>query len=242
MAYTDDEVQRQLQEEAAKRGVTYDDSDLQDVRRRDNSQSAVDMALGKYDTRASNIPNQDEHAPDVAKTPAQAWNASAQTTGRSDDLYDQLKMRIDRANGPVDPNDPIIKGQADAFRAEQTRGSRDFLSNLAEKAGPYGNLRGEQRMAAEKVGQNSSNFLAELLSREQGARRDEAGQALGLFSGQVTGDQNRELQGALGFGDLNLRGELGRRGLNQNQDQFLRELALRQWQLGDQSDYNWASL
>jgi hypothetical protein len=30
--------------------------------------------------------------------------------------------------------------------------------------------------------------------------------------------------------------------MNINADQFLRELALREWQLGDDSDYRWASL
>jgi hypothetical protein len=77
--------------------------------------------------------------------------------------------------------------------------------------------------------------------------------------------------GQLGFADLDLRSQLGNRGFdiqsqlgnrgydiqsqlgnrnidlgyytagNQN-DQFLRELALRQWQLGDQSNWNWAQL
>lgn len=250
MDYTDEDLQQRLQDEAAKRGVSYDQSDLEDVRRRDNSQAGLDIALRKYDTRANNIPNQDEHAAAaMPATPAQAWNASAQTQGRSNALYDELQKRITGANAPVDPNNPIIKGQVDTFRADQTRASRDYLSNIAERSGPLANIRGEQRMASEKLGQNVSGFQSELLAREQAAQREQASQALGLSSSMLTADQNRELQGALGFGDLNLRGELGRgqlalgnRGLDQNQDQFLRELALRQWDLGNQNDYRWAGL
>lgn len=243
---TQDEIDQQLRDSAAAKGVAYDQSDSDDVARRGNTQDALDMANRKYDMRASNTPNQDEHAPD---TPTQAWTANAQTQGRSDDLYSQLKMRIDRANGPVDPNDPIIKGQSDAFNAQQTRASRDYLSNIAEKSGSLANIRGEQRMASEKLGQNTSSFLAQLLAREQGARRDEASQALGLEGSQLTADQNRDLSGQLGFGDLALRDKLGsgqlalgNRGLDVNNDQFLRQLAQRQWEDQDSSDYNWAQL
>lgn len=198
--------------------------------------------------RASNTPNQDEHAP-AAATPTQAWTANPQTAGLSSDLYTELQSRIAGANTPVDPNDPIIKAQSDAYNAQQTRASRSYLSNIAEKAGPLANIAGEQRMASEKLGQNQSDFLAQLMSTEQGARRDAASQALGLEGSQLTSDQNRDLQGQLGFGQLALNDKLGsgqlalgNRTLDTNSDEFLRQLAQRQWEDQDSSDLNWAQL
>jgi hypothetical protein len=192
-----------------------------------------------------------------------------QAKERSDALYSTLNTRANQSL-QVGADDPIIKGQVDAFRAEQNRAGRNYLSDVAESSGPYANLRGEQRMAAEKIGQGTSGFQAELLARELGARRDEVSQALGQEGSMLSGDQARNLQALqaslgqaigeanvglgsrnldLGFADLALRDKLGtgslglqQQGLNQGNDQFLRELGLRQWDLGDQSDYRWASL
>lgn len=240
---TDEERIQQEYQDSLGRAATPDElsSDLANTQKYGFDTGQYGGVQATIANRATNLPGQGEHD-NTAKTPSQAWNASAQTTGRSNSLYDELSKRIAGANAPVDPNDPLIHGQVATFGAAQERAKRDYLSNIAEKAGPLANLRGEQRMAAEKLGQNVSGFQSELLAREQAARRDQAGQALGLFSGQISGDQNRELQSALGFGDLNLRDKLGTRGLDQNMTQFLKELALRQWQLGDQSDYQWATL
>lgn len=294
--FTDDELTRRLQDEAQKRGVTFDQSDVQDVNRRDNSQAGLDMALRKYDTRATNTPNQDGGS-NANQPPAQAWNNQAQSSqqGLYPDWYKELMTRnldmqqqqqtqnTDRSNAlystldtrakqglAVNAQDPIISGQVDAFRAEQERAKRNDISNVAEQIGPYGNIRGEQRMAAERVGQNTSGFQAELMGRELSARRDEIAQALQSQGAMLSGDQTRALQSqlaamdqaikeanantsatsvgnqfTLGQGQLALgQGQLalGNRGLDTSNDQFLRELGLRQWQLGDQSNFMWAGL
>jgi hypothetical protein len=110
-------------------------------------------------------------------------------------------------------------------------------------------------------GDQQRALQAQLAQMDQAIR--EAG--VGLQSQQI------QQTGQLGFADLDLRSQLGNRGFdiqsqlgnrgydiqsqlgnrnidlgyytagNQN-DQFLRELALRQWQLGDQSNWNWAQL
>jgi hypothetical protein len=205
----------------------------------------------------------------MANNVQQNLTDSIQAKGRSDNLYGQLAARGQQGLN-VNPNDPIIKGQVDAFNAAQQRSGRDYLGQAAESQGPLANLRGEQRMAQEKIGQNTGSFQAELMSRELGARRDEIQNALSQQGAMLSGDQQRNLQGqlaqmnqalgeanaqtsrtgmenqfTLGQGQLALGRDslaLQKSGQAQNNDQFLRELALRQWDTGDQSDYRWASL
>lgn len=197
---------------------------------------------------------------------AQQQAAQAETKQRADSLYTSLDARAKQGLS-VNANDPIIKGQVDAFSAGQERSRRNYLSDVAERSGPYANIRGEQRMTAEKVGQGTSAFQAELLGRELSARREEIADALAMQGSLLSGDQTRNLQAQLaqldqaikeagiatqrdlGFGDLDLRDRLGtgqlalgNRQLDSANDNFLRELALREWDLGDQSDYRWASL
>lgn len=248
----------------------------------------------------------------TVQTPAQSWNAApaaapvdqfpawyrdlmtqqvqqqqaqqAATTQKADALYGQLNDRATQGL-QINASDPIIKGQVDAYGAAGERSRRNYLSDVAEQGGPYQNMRGEQRMTAEKLGQGTSAFQAELLGRELGARRDEIANALQTQGAILSADQQRNLtqqlaqmdqaikeagvglqgqglaqQGALGFAGLDLQRQLGMggldlqrtlglgglglqaRGQDLSQDQFLRELALRQWDLGDQSDFRWANL
>ena len=249
--------------------------------------------------------------PTTAAPPAQAWNdpgvsqainaqtdlirqqmsmlserqkaADAQAAAQAqqrDQLYGQLKSRADQST-QIDANDPIIKGQVDVFRNEQDRAQRNYLSDAAESSGPYENLRGQQRMAAEHTGQAVGGFQAELLGRELSSRRAEIADALGSMRGMLTADQQANLQtelstldkqmqavglsgqnagltsqSALGFGNLGLgyagldvqkqlgMGDLALRGRGQDltYDQFLRELAQRQWEAGDNSRFRWANL
>jgi len=204
---------------------------------------------------------------------AAAAARDAEQKTRRDALYGELMSRAQQGT-QIDANDPIIKGQVDAFRNEQTRAKRDYLSDVAEASGPIANLRGEQRMAAEKTGQAVGGFQAELLGRELMSRRAEIENALNSARGLLTAEQQagltREMslldnqmqslglsaqntaltsQNALGFAGLDLNRTLGlgqlalgRRGQDLSMDQFLRELALREWDLGNQNDFRWASL
>lgn len=228
--------------------------------------------------RATNTPNSDGGS-NANQPPAQQWNtggnglfpdwyqglmsqsiqqqqqAAADAKSRSDALYSTLDQRAKQGLG-VTADDPTVKPQVDAFRAEQDRSQRNYLGDLAERSGPFANLRGEQRRSAEGVGQATSGFQAQLLSREIQSRRDEIAQALSAQGALLSGDQQRALQQELAqmdqaLGEANAKTSansvanqfsLGQQGLNQSQDQFLRELALRQWQAGDNSQYQWASL
>lgn len=236
--------------------------------------------------RATNTPNSDGGG-NANQSPTQAWNsgggnslfpdwyqqlmtrqvgdqeaASAQAKQRSDALYSTLSDRAGQSLN-VNASDPIIANQVNAYRAEQDRSSRNYLGDLAEQSGPYANLRGEQRSAAEKVGQNTGSFQAQLIGGELQSRRAEIAQALSQQGGMLSGDQQRALQAQLAqmdqaIAEANAKtsassvanqfslGQQGlglqAQGLNQSNDQFLKELALRQWQAQDNSNLGWAQL
>lgn len=139
---------------------------------------------------------------------------------KRDALYTQLQGRAQQSQ-QIDPNDPIIKNQVDIFRANQERAWRNLKSDAAESGDPLGATR--ERMAAERTGQATGGFQAELMARELMSRRAEIADALTSMGGildanQVAGLQ-RELasmdnsikQYQLGQGDrdIDLRRELG---------------------------------
>lgn len=167
---------------------------------------------------------------------AQAAAQDAERKQKADNLYNTWLGRSQQALN-IDRNDPIIRAQADAYRANEDRSSRNYLSDLAESAGPLANLRGEQRMASERVGQRTGAFEAELLGRELTTRRNEIAQALSAMGGMLSADQQVGLQRELAILDQAIR-ERGlalqsqsldqdwQRALLQN-NQFMADLGLR---------------
>lgn len=255
---TVDELYEQLKQRGAAKGVSVDESYKQDLARTyqgdpnsgagaRNSDDIFKGLSDQIDKRASNTPNQG--APSAqSSSPAQAWNQQPSQPDNSAGhaFYQQLLDRSKQSLS-VDPNDPAIKSQTDAFRAEQTRAGRDYVSDQAERLGPYagGALEGERRIAAEHAGQATASFQGELMGRELSARRDEIAQALSLLSGRLSATEQMALQRELAQIDAQLRSrglDLQERGLDMSGDQFARELALRAFQVGDQSALNWASL
>lgn len=156
------------------------------------------------------------------------------TAGTGDDLIAQLMQRAQQSITPS-RTDPTIRAQADAYSANVDRASRNYVSDVAEREGPYGNIEGYRRMAAERAGQASGAFEAELLGREQDARRGEVQNALGQWGGLLSGDLGMGLQRELGYMNNDQRTQ----DRNQQMDQFLRELALRQYDTTNRWDYNW---
>lgn len=157
---------------------------------------------------------------------------TAGTDPRRQQFFEELMSRI-RANDAIPGRDnPVVRAQADAYSAQQTREMRDYLADLAESEGPNANLRGEQRMAAEMAGRNSGQFEAELIGREQDARRAQTQAMLGQVVNLLDVDSQQALQRELGLNDLDLR----KAQLAQSGDEFLRELALREWDLTNRND------
>ena len=117
----------------------------------------------------------------------------AQRKAKADELYGQLRTRSQTALD-VNPNTSYIKAQVDPYRAAQTRSMRDFISDTAEAEGPLGNIRGEERMAAERVGQNTANFQGGLIGEDIRAKRAEIADALNSMRGMLSADQQANLQ------------------------------------------------
>lgn len=161
---------------------------------------------------------------------AKAEEEKAKAQALRDKLYQQLLDRATQGT-KIDKNDAIIRAQADAYNATTDRSTRNYLADLAEQAGPNTNLRGEQRMAAEKSGQAEAGFEAELMGRELQARREEIQNALTEMGSLLTADQQAALQKELAVMDNALK----KLALDQNNDQFLKDLDYRKQQLAQQN-------
>lgn len=156
--------------------------------------------------------------------PAASSADSGGSAGLSDPRADQLfNMLLGRAQQglAIDRNDPRIRAQSDAYAANAERSRRNYLADLAEQEGPIANLRGEQRLSAERMGQATGAFEAELLGRELTARREEIAQALASMQGLLTTDQQLTLQRELALIDDATR----RLQIDQQGQQFGQQLA-----------------
>lgn len=152
---------------------------------------------------------------------------------RRTELYDLLMGRAGQGLN-IDRTNPIIRSQADAYSANEERARRNYISDTAERLGPQANIRGEQRMAAERMGQRTGAFEAELMGRELTARRQEISEALSLLGGLLSDDQRLALQRELGLLDNAFRHQ----SLQSNNDQFAAQLG---FNYADRSNY-WDSL
>lgn len=175
-------------------------------------------------------------------SPAQQWNAqpAPQQASPGGDLMNLLMQRIQRPD--VTANDPTVRSQADAYSANQTRGSRNYIADLAEKAGPLANLQGESRMASERAAQASGSFEAETLARVQAQRAQEIEQELQLYGSLLSDQQRMALQRELQQMQLQQNQSQFGASQAQAQDQFLRELALREAGQNNAFDLGWAQL
>jgi hypothetical protein len=178
-------------------------------------------------------------APVQYQTPAQQWNAqpAPQQGQPGGDLFKLLMDRIQQPATP-DANDPTIRRQADAFNANTERSMRNYLADVAEKQGPYGSIGNETRLANERAGQAGGAFEAELFARAEADRRDEIMQSLQLYGSLMNADQRMGLEREL----ANLDFQSQAQGRTLQNDQFLRELALRETGQNNSMDLAWASL
>jgi hypothetical protein len=243
------------QELRARGGNLYDPSDLEGIKRNTSYTDAagnstgmsVDQALQNqtniYGQRAATQQTGGQQAPQY-QTPTQQWNAQPEMQGRSDDLYKLLMERATQGTA-VNRNDPNIRAQVDPVVAQQERASRNYLDEIAERSGPLANMQGERRLAAERSGQAAGAFESEVIGREIAARRDEIAQALQLYGSRLTADQQMGLQRELASLEAALSREgmgLQRYGMDQSNDQFLRELALREFDTTNKWDYAWSGV
>lgn len=165
-------------------------------------------------------------------TPTATPATPATPDPRRSAMFDSLLARIRENSGTASADNPIVRAQADAYAAQEERSRRDYLADLAEREGPLANLRGEQRMGYERRGQRVGAFQAELMAREQMAMRDQLKTAYDQAIRMLDFESAEALQREMAAIDQQLRG----RQLDQSQDQFLRELGLREWDLLNRND------
>lgn len=155
---------------------------------------------------ASTVPYTPSTPPSIP--PGSIFETPGATGPQSGPLFDLLMRRATQSLD-IDSTDPIIKAQTDAYGARQERASRNYLSGLAERAGPSANIGAEARSSAEQAGQATGAFEAELIGRELSTRRQEIEGALSGAAGLLTAEQQMQLQE-----------ELAKISLAQQQHQF----------------------
>jgi hypothetical protein len=173
------------------------------------------------------------------------WN---QPNPSRDALFQQLMARATQGTA-VNANDPNIRQQVDPAVAQMERAKRNYLGDMAEKAGPLGNIAGETRMANERFGQHAGLFEGEIIGREIQAKRDEIESALQMAIGMGNHDMALQLQRQLAeMGDRSRSADRAQQqsqflsSQNQANDQFMRELALREYDTNQGWDYRWAGI
>ncbi len=168
-------------------------------------------------------------------TTGSTGSTSGSTSGTNSDYSDLYNLLMQRAKQSleVNPNDPIIKGQTDAFRATQDRGIRDYLSQSAEKGGNNSNLGASTRSAYEHAGQNTAAMQSQLMQNELNSRRTEIQNALSESGSLLTAHDQLALQRELGLINaeiqrlsVNNQFNLGQQQITSNNDQFMARFGL----------------
>lgn len=121
---------------------------------------------------------------------AQAAPAMAPVSQRDpawDALYNQLLQRSQQSLN-VTGDEPVIKSQVDALRAQANRDRTQQLKEAAERGGPYatGALANEARISGENIGLQAGSLRARLMGDEIMARREEIRDALSGAQGMVS--------------------------------------------------------
>lgn len=166
------------------------------------------------------------------------FNRQPEKTPVQSAYQDALLKYMKRGQETPSLDDPILGPQAEVYRVAQQRGQERSRRVNAERAAATG--QSESGYLDNKINEgvqtqnfNTANFNANLLGQEMSKRRDELQAALQLASATGNAEAERELrnrlaqvsaamqqqglnlQGQLGFGDLDLRWALGTEGLNQ---------------------------
>lgn len=146
-------------------------------------------------------------------------------------LFNLLMKRANMSE-VIDPNDPVIKAQTDAYRSEGVNARRDFLAQQAEQAGPYGNLRSEERRSAEQLGKSVGGFQGQVMQQELNRKTAQIEAALSGAQGFLTDQQRMALQNELTRLQLAQQESQFGRNLKQQGSQFDRSLSMQKDQFG----------
>jgi len=169
---------------------------------------------------------------------AQALDWISRYSGRLDDPWgsitpppepqtvDGLIQQLLNRGMTFDPNDPVFKGQTDAFQRANQRSTARKRAALAERAAARGGINAggfdvdTERLLSEQ-GENEQAFEANLAGQELNKQRDQVMRALEIGAGRLS-DQERnaltqklaDLDAAIRREGLSLQKLLGMRGLD----------------------------
>lgn len=155
--------------------------------------------------------------------------------GISTELYNMLLSRAKQGT-TIDRNDPNIRQQVDPMTAQMERARRNYLADAAEGLGPGVNLRGEERLAMERAGQQSGLLESQVIGRELENRRAEIQHALDSLGNRLTEDQRLALQRELGY----LNDATQKYGIDRGAETAWGQIGLGRDRLGlDYSEFDW---
>lgn len=172
----------------------------------------------------SDIDTQAKNAQTYSTTPGSAPTQNTMNQGTQDVYRNSLLQRATQGT-KVDMNDPALRQQSDAFRAQAVRAARELQADQAVAAGPTGSqfARGQQRATGERAAQAVGSFEAQLVGRELQNRRDEIQQALSALGANIENDQRRALEKQL----AELNAAIQRHGIDTGAATADKELALK---------------
>ena len=150
-------------------------------------------------------------------------------------VQQQIGQQMVQPTG-VDPNDPVIKSQTDAFNLAQQREAERTRAAMAQRAAVSGtNYSGGFDAGVNRTlqhqGQNEQAFLAQLMQQELNSQRQRASQALGFGTGLLSQEQQQALQERL----ANLNSQLQTTGYGLQQQLGLGDLGVRREGLAQQN-------
>lgn len=199
-----------------------------DVKPPDTTPTTPPTSQVPTDSSGNTIKPDPQTAPDIATPPTVTNTRTADTQA----LIDQLTKRANQGT-VVDPNDPVIKAQTDAFNAQEQRANKNYAADQAEKNSPYATGANEnvQRMMAEKTGQDTGQFQGQLMQNELNNRRTEIQNALSQLGSTLSDEQKNNLQAelanlnaALTHSQQSVQNQQFYSSLNQNDKQFVNQL------------------
>jgi len=136
-------------------------------------------------------------APSGPSIPPSSFSSTDAARQQQADALFQLLMGQASQSLNISADDPIIKGQVDAYASKAADQWRNTASAMAEKGGANANTEAEQRSVGEKLSKGTADFQSQLMGRELQSRRDQISQALTQAAGLLTAEQQMALQDEL---------------------------------------------
>lgn len=158
---------------------------------------------------------------------------SPEDLAKKDEIFNRLMSKAGQSTDNL-KDDPNVRQASDAYAANEERAKRNYLADTAERNGPYANMQGEERLAAERVGQRTGMHESDLVQQELTARRAEIMQSLQTMGSLLSDQQKMSLTSEL----ANIDNQFKYAQLGQQGNQFDKSLAQSGQQFNDNLGFN----